>query len=194
MGSVKQYPPCLQVIAAFGSDESVLDWLWKRLEDHGSPFALLSPIYPFEESMYYRSTMGDGLKKQFAVLSNWYDPAHLAADKLLMHTWENDLSTDRSFEVQRPINIDPGYMSMTKLVLASTKNREHRIYLRDGIYAEVTLAFRDQQWQPMPWTYPDYQRSDFRVFFQDARAHLAKRVASVLRKPIEIPCQDTSQK
>ncbi|MFM9062862.1 MAG: DUF4416 family protein, partial [Pirellula sp.] len=59
--------------------------------------------------------------------------------------------------------------SMTKLVLASTKNREHRIYLREGIYAEVTLAFRDQTWMAMPWTYADYQRSDVLEFLTLAR-------------------------
>jgi hypothetical protein len=70
---------------------------------------------------------------------------------------------------KRLVNIDPGYLSMTKLVLASTKNREHRIYLRDGIYAEVTLAFRDQTWMRMPWTYADYQRSEVLEFLTLAR-------------------------
>jgi hypothetical protein len=192
MGSVKHYPPCLQIIAAFSREESVLEWLWKRVVEQRSPIALLSPIYPFVESMYYRSTMGDELKKQFAVLVDWYDPANLSADKLGMDAWERELSGSNSFQVQRPVNIDPGYMSLTKLVLASTKNREHRIYLRDGIYAEVTLAFREQQWQPMPWTYPDYQRPDFRVFFLDARKHLAKKVSAFLRKPIVPTCPDSS--
>ena len=192
MGSVKQHPPCLQIIAAFSASESVLEWLWKRIAMERSSIALLSPIYPFEESAYYRATMGEGLKKQFAVLADWYDPANLSADKLLMHTWESELAASNLFEVKRPINIDPGYMSMTKLVLASTKNREHRLYLRDGIYAEVTLAFRDQRWQGLPWTYPDYQREDFRVFFEVARKHLAKKVSSVLRKPIAPPCQDSN--
>ena len=58
---------------------------------------------------------------------------------------------------------------------------EHRLYLREGIYAEVTLAFRDQHWQPMTWTYPDYQREDFRLFFQECRNLLAKKVAALLR-------------
>ncbi len=192
MGSVKQYPPCLQIIAAFSRDKSVLEWLWKRIANERSSIALLSPIYDFEESAYYRTSMGEGLKKQFAVLSDWYDPANLSSDKLLMHTWEGELAAQNRIEVQRPINIDPGYMSMTKLVLASTKNREHRLYLRDGIYAEVTLAFRDQRWQSFPWTYPDYQRDDFRVFFDEARKHLAKRVSTDLRNRIATPCQDSS--
>ena len=184
MGFVKQHPPCLQLIAAFSRHESALEWLWKRVAAQLSPIAILSPVFPFTESLYYRATMGDKLMKQFAVLANWYEPANLADHKLMMHAWESDLAKSFSFDMERPLNIDPGYMSMTKLVLASTKNREHRIYLRDGIYAEVTLAFRDQQWQPLPWTYPDYQREDFRVFFHECRKHLAKNVASILRNPV----------
>lgn len=181
MGIVKHYPPCLQIIAAFSSYDSALEWLWERVARQLSPIAMISPAFPFTESHYYRSTMGDQLKKQFAILSNWYDPAELSTHKLMSLDWESDLVKNISFDVERPLNIDPGYMSMTKLVLASTKNREHRIYLRDGIYGEVTLAFRDQQWQPLPWTYPDYQREDFRVFFHEGRKHLAKSVALTLR-------------
>ncbi len=191
MGFVKQHPPCLQLIAAFSRHDSALEWLWQRVAARLSPIAMLSPVFPFTESSYYRSTMGDQLKKQFAILTRWYEPADLAKHKLMMCAWESVLAESFSFDVERPLNIDPGYMSMTKLVLASTKNREHRIYLRDGIYAEVTLAFRDQQWQPFPWTYPDYQRDDFRVFFHEGRKHLAKNVASILRNPIGPALQDS---
>ena len=177
MGIAKDHPLCLQVIAAFSRHESTLDWLWDRVTSQLSPIAKISPVFPFNESEYYRATMGEQLKKQFAILSNWYDPAELSSHKLMSHNWECELANNATHDVERPLNIDPGYMSMTKLVLASTKNREHRIYLKDGIYAEVTLAFRDQHWQPMPWTYPDYQREDFRVFFGQGRKYLAERIA-----------------
>ena len=92
--------------------------------------------------------------------------------------------------IQRPINIDPGYISMTKLVLASTKNREHRLYLRDGIYAEVTLAFRDQRWQPMGWTYADYQRDDVLEFLTQGRQWFTKQVASHRHRAELAPMHD----
>ena len=91
---------------------------------------------------------------------------------------ENTRGDNSDRIITRPINIDPGYISMTKLVLASTKNREHRLYLRDGIYAEVTLAFRDQRWQPMSWTYADYQRADVLEFLAQGRQWFTKQVAS----------------
>jgi hypothetical protein len=169
MGQSKKHPPCLQLIAAFSQDTSILEMTWNRVRASLGDILLLSPPFEFTESEYYRTSMGASLKKQFSVLVPWYDPARLAEHKNLANDWEDEVASDSSWVVTRPLNVDPGYLSMTKLVLASTKNREHRIYLRDGIYAEVTLAFRDQQWQSMPWTYPDYQREDFQSFFLEAR-------------------------
>jgi hypothetical protein len=177
MGGTKNFPPCFQIVAAFSRHDAALQWLWKQVQESFGSIAALSPKFAFTESQYYRSTMGLGLNKQFALLEPWYDPAELAKHKLMSNDFESKYATQFKSEEERPLNVDPGYLSMTKLVLASTKNREHRIYLRDGIYAEVTLAFRNQQWLPMPWTYPDYQREDFRVFFHEARNRLVKQFA-----------------
>jgi len=179
MGFIKQVPPCVQLVAAFSASVPALEWIWSKVENQFGPIGLLSPRFPFSESAYYNASMGDDLQKQFAVMEAWYDPAELASHKLVANAWEDEMAQSRRFDVPRPLNIDPGYMSMTKLVLASTKNREHRLYLRDGIYAEVTLAFRDQRWQPNPWTYPDYQREDLIAFFQEARQRLAKEIAKI---------------
>jgi hypothetical protein len=191
MGLAKNYPPCFQFFAAFSRYDAALDWFWERISQNSSDIALLSPRFPFVESSYYHKSMGSDLMKQFAVLSAWYDPADLAADKRLSNDLEHAFAASSDYPEERPLNIDPGYMSMTKLVLASTKNREHRIYLRDGIYAEVTLAYRDQQWQAMPWTYPDYQREDFRVFFHQARKRLASSVNALQPKQHPSPIQDS---
>jgi hypothetical protein len=72
----------------------------------------------------------------------------------------------------RPLNLDPGYLTPAKLVLASTKDHAHRIYLSRGIYAEVTLFYKDRHWQPREWTFPDYRRADYQEFFSQCRAYL----------------------
>ena len=190
MGNTKDFPPCLRLIAVFGRHVSAIHSVWTETERLFGPIAAMSPLFDFEESEYYRSSMGSNLKKQFAVYRSWYDPADLASDKLTSNRLELEFAATRKCDEQRPINIDPGYLSLTKLVLASTKNREHRVYLRDGIYAEITLAFRNQQWQPMAWTYPDYQRDDFRVFFAEARRILAKQVLSLDRASFKQPSAD----
>jgi hypothetical protein len=203
MGLSKNHPASVPFVAVFCSEIDGLEQAWSLLEDRFGKIADLSPAFDFVESEYYHATMLSpvsppvlspsgslphaGLKKQLAVFESWYDPASMSEDKLLTNQIETKLGMELvnagtiPHGVARPINIDPGYVSMTKLVLASTKNREHRIYLRDGIYAEVTLAFRDQDWQPMPWTYADYQRRDVRDFLKLARSRFSVAVAQRLR-------------
>ncbi len=169
MGDVKNYPPCIRIVGAFSRYPEALTWLWDRVRAEWGEILHVSPPFDYTETAYYTKTMGEGLVKQFLVCTPGYDPASLAQDKLLTNRWESEYKEIFDCVEPRPLNIDPGYVALTKLVLASTKNREHRIYLQDGIYAEVTLAFRDQVWKPMEWTYPDYKREDFQMFFCEAR-------------------------
>jgi hypothetical protein len=113
--------------------------------------------------------MGTDLKKQFVVFEQPIDPAALADIKRQTNAWEAEYAALGRHPEPRPLNLDPGYITAAKLVLASTKDHAHRIYLRDGIYAEVTLAYRDRRWQPHEWTYPDYRRDDYQQFFTDCR-------------------------
>jgi len=77
------------------------------------------------------------------------------------------------------VNIDPGYLDQAKLVLASTKNYVHRVYLNDGIYAELTLFFQDKSFQPWQWTYPDYRTPEYIGIFNHIRELFADQVKSV---------------
>ncbi|MEX2025857.1 MAG: DUF4416 family protein, partial [Pirellulaceae bacterium] len=86
--------------------------------------------------------------------------------------WEDEYRRQVAHPESRPLNIDPGYLTEAKLVLASTKDRDHRIYLSQGIFAEVTLHFQQAKWQTRPWTYPDYQRADYHEFFSRCRDFL----------------------
>jgi hypothetical protein len=71
--------------------------------------------------------------------------------------------------IKRPVNLDPGYIEQAKVVLASTKNFYHRIYIGRGIFAEVTMHFKNNTYQFFPWTYPDYQSRDYQEFFLRTR-------------------------
>ncbi len=116
--------------------------------------------------------MGAGLKKQFLAFERLIDPAQLVNFKLQTNNWETQYAALGNHAESRPLNLDPGYITLAKLVLASTKDHSHRIYLSQGIYAEITLSFRSGGWQPSEWTYPDYRRADFQRFFDDCRAYI----------------------
>lgn len=147
----------------------------RRAEAAWGPLGPVSPLFDFNETDYYLATMGDGLKKQFLALASPFDPAELAEIKLVTNAWEAEYTQEAAHPEPRPLNLDPGYLTPAKLVLASTKDHSHRIYLSRGIYAEVTLHYQAGAWQPREWTYPDYRRADFHEFFLQLRRELQSR-------------------
>lgn len=175
MGHVRTHRPVLAIVAAFSRYEEALHWARERAESTWGPVALESPQFDFSETRFYQATMGTDLKKMFFAFSRLMDPADLAARKLLANQWETECSHQKAWTEPRPLNLDPGYLTEAKLVLASTKDRDHRIYLQDGIFAEVTLFFQGKTWQSRPWTYPDYQRADYHQFFDRCRTYLRRR-------------------
>jgi hypothetical protein len=74
----------------------------------------------------------------------------------------------------RPLNLDPGYLTLGKLLLASTKDFAHRIYLGRGIYAEVTLQYKHGAWRHHEYTFADYRRADYQRFFSQCREWVKK--------------------
>ncbi len=139
---------------------------------------LRSPRFDHSETRYYETEMGAELKKQFLVFDGLFDPQQLPQRKLESNQLEEELARSGTFAEHRPVNIDPGYLTLTKLVLASAKDRAHRLYMADGIYAEECLYYLDGSWQARPWTYPDYRRADFQAFFVEARELLKRAVVN----------------
>lgn len=127
---------------------------------------LESELWPFDQTDYYREEMGPDLRRWFLSFGPLVSPDHLPEIKLETNALEQQIAADCLLpDIARPVNIDPGYLDLTKLVLATTKDRGHRIYLGHGIYAEVTLQYAHSAWQTMPWTYPDYTRAEYHAFF-----------------------------
>jgi hypothetical protein len=176
MGDITQHKPVLLIAAVTSRHDAAFEWAAARASASWGPIVKRSVLFEFTETNYYQATMGDGLKKQFLAFENLFAPAHIADTKHRSNTWEQEFRSEHDFSEERPINIDPGYISEAKLVLVTTKDRDHRIYLRDGIFAEVTLHFRGREWTHSRWTYPDYQRHDFQDFFTECRQWLRERM------------------
>ena len=172
MGAIQSAELTLLIIAASSRYPAALQWARERAEQQFGPLALASDAFSFTETNYYAATMGPDLKKQFLAFERPIDPAALAEIKRQTNEWEAQYAACGEHAEPRPLNLDPGYITPAKLVLASTKDHAHRIYLREGIYAEVTLSYRAGRWQPLDWTYPDYRRDDYQAFFSDCRRRL----------------------
>jgi len=137
-----------------------------------------SAMIPFIHTEYYNKEMGDRLFRQWAIFENLLMPEKLVQLKIKANEIEKKYLNDKG---GRKINIDPGIISLSNLILASTKNYTHRIYLGQGIYGEVTLIYKDNKFHPLAWTYPDYQEKIALEFFIKAREVLKKRLTNNFR-------------
>lgn len=173
MGQIQPTSPVMLILGAFSRYPAALAWARQRAEETFGPISLTSEVFSFTDTAYYERSMGGGLSKIFFAFENRIDPAALIEAKLLTNDWEAEFQAANTYPEPRPLNLDPGYLTAAKLVLATTKARDHRLYLGRGIYAEVTLHYRrGAGWQPWEWTYPDYRSPAYHAFFDRCRQHL----------------------
>lgn len=175
MGRPTPHSPVTLIMAVTSRYQEALTWAAEQAALAWGPVADRSEVFDFSETDYYQATMGDDLKKQFLAFERAIDPARLPETKLQTGDWEHEYARQAGHPEPRPLNLDPGYLTAAKLVLASTKDHSHRLYLDRGIFAEVTLYFRQGRWQHREWTYPDYRRDDFQAFFLRVRENWQRR-------------------
>ena len=120
---------------------------------------------PFTFTRYYEREMGKGIRRLFLSFEKPVDPAALSSIKRFTNRIEARFQGDRG----RRINLDPGLLDLNRLLLATTKYAGHRIPLRRGIYAEITLHFREGRFQALPWTYPDFRSPEYREILLTVR-------------------------
>jgi len=172
MGVAREPAPAKLVMAMLAPHEGWFDRAEGALRERFGPIDYRSDILAFDFTSYYTPEFGEGLLRRFVAFERLVDPGGLAAVKVLT----NDLERAWAEAGSRRINLDPGYMTLAKFVLATTKDHSHRIYLGQGIYAEVTLTYRDRDWRPWPWTYPDYRSEVYRRILHDIRAVLVQQL------------------
>lgn len=168
MGTASGPLPVKLITALLGRDTNSISTTARILADTQGPIDSESEVYPFLYSGYYDREMGTPLVKQFISFQDLIDPDRIAAIK----GWSNNLELEISGSQDqngRVVNIDPGYLNDAKLVLATTKDFSHRIYVGDGIYAETTLEYRKGEYRAYPWTYPDYRSALVLSYFSQVR-------------------------
>lgn len=168
MGKVRHPVEVKLFMGMISVEGDLFDEAEKRLSQKFGPVDFESPILSFQHTHYYESEMGPNLKRKFISFQGLIDPAKMGEIKLFTNQLEQDfLHPDAA---HRRINLDPGYLTLSKLVLASTKDYQHRIYLERGIYAEVTLRYREGKgFEPWNWTYPDYRTREYIEIFDQLR-------------------------
>lgn len=166
------------IVATFSRHDAALDWAQERLAAMFGPIEAVSPDFNFDQTTYYERTMGPGLKKRFLAFRQLRPFEELPDIKNAAIALEAELAGADRFPEPRPLNLDPGFLQLGKFLLATTKDQGHRIYLRDGIFAEVTLRFTEGKFELWPWTYRDYQATEVREFLAEVRERYKSRLAA----------------
>lgn len=152
MGEPGRPSPVKLVAGMIYSDESLCKEAREGFSERCGPEDFASMVLPFDRTRYYEKEMGSGLKRVFITYSEC-----MAREILVfMKHFSREIETEFSHDGRRRVNIDPGYISLENLVLATFKGYSHRIYLGKGVFAEVTLIFEKGSFRPLAWTYPDY--------------------------------------
>jgi hypothetical protein len=168
MGKISIVNPVNYFCGVIYRDESVLNEIILQLEKKLGNVDITTDPIPFIFTDYYKKEMGENLLRKFISFKNLKDPGDLSDIKICT----NNIEDKHSINGSRVINLDPGYVDFSKVVLASTKDYTHRLYIGKGIYAEITMFYKDKKFNFLAWTYPDYQTKEYLDFFYKVRENI----------------------
>ena len=170
MGIPKEPKPVKLFIALLSNHEALFPQLEGELAASFGAVDSASGILPWTLTDYYQEEMGSRLLRKFISFISLVSPEKLAELKLITQGLEANHQWVQGERRGRRANIDPGYLDANKVVLATTKDASHRVYLHSGIYAEAALRFHRGSFQPFDYTYPDYRWPETLSFFSSLRS------------------------
>ena len=166
MGKIRHAGSVKLITGLISADVSIFDKLKNVLEKKfRNSVDFESPVLDFTHTDYYAAEMGPDLKRKFFSFKNTVSLKNIEKVKIV----SNEVEELGSSNGKRVVNIDPGYLDLSKLVLFSSKDFTHRIHVGNGIFAEVTLRYMDKDFRPWPWTYPDYKSEEYLKVFRAIR-------------------------
>jgi hypothetical protein len=176
MAQIRTPLPVKLFIGVLTSIPSLLPEVEDRLASMFGTVDLRSDLFAFDQTHYYDREMGSPIHRRFIGFSALIGPSEIAGIKVRTNSLEFTLAQEHN-DILRPVNLDPGYLEQSKVVLASTKNFFHRILISDGIYGEVTLHYQARKWHNFPWTFPDYRLAEYQQFFSALRTLYRKQLS-----------------
>ncbi len=172
MGEIKIPQPVKLISGLLAGDERWLERGQAALVERFGPVDLESGVIPFDFTSYYEKELGKKVLRRYISFANLVFPGELASIKIAT----NELEVGMSEGGSRKVNLDPGYLDLSKMALATTKDATYRVYLADGIYAQSTLFFRNGSFHFWEWTYPDYREEAAIFFFNRVREIYKKQL------------------
>ncbi|HBG28156.1 MAG: hypothetical protein A2Y10_06700 [Planctomycetes bacterium GWF2_41_51] len=176
MWTLKKPEPVKLIIGILAANETALNAAIDMIKDKFGECDLESETWAFTQTEYYAKETGSEILKKFITVKKLITPDKLAAIKLKTNKMEEKLARMPGIGFSRPVNLDPGYIEPSKLVLASTKNFSHRIYIGKKIWAEVTLVYNKGRWVFFEYTFPDHREERYHGFFSKVREKLVEQI------------------
>ena len=175
MSTPKEADDVKLISSLFSSDKKLIDKAIDDLEEIFGSTDRISAWLSFDRTKYYAKEMGWPLHRRFISFKNLIRPEAIVETKLSTNKLEHKYICDG----KRQINIDPGYISFERLILATGKNYTHRIYLSRGIYADLTLIFHGGSFRPLRWTYRDYSDPVTIDYFNNERERYKRQIRGI---------------
>jgi hypothetical protein len=175
MAEAKPFVPVKYICGIIASRDSIFKEAESRLCPLLGTVDSRSPLFDFNLTRYYESQMGKDLKRGFLSFATLQRPERLAEIKLETNKLEERMSLEIKSSI-RVVNLDPGYLTRSGLIMATAKDFSHRIPLQNGIYAHLELLFSKSKLRILEWTYPDFQREDYQRFFLEVRGIYLKQL------------------
>ena len=176
MWELQNPKPVKLIIGILAADEASLAAAVKAISKSFGVIDLTSDVWPFTQTDYYKDEIGPNALRQFVTLEKLIDPGKLAQIKHDTNSLEQQLADSLKLSLPRPVNLDPGFIEPSKLILASTKNFSHRIYIGNKMFAEVTLMYEKGSWRHFEYTFPDYRQSCYQDFLSKVRTRLLEQL------------------
>lgn len=175
MGSVHSVQPVKLFASLLAADLTLLQETQAALASALGPIDYESDPLPFDHTAYYEPEFGANLQRVIVTFQRLVDPGDLPAIKRRT----NEIEQTSARDGKRRVNIDPGYVALGKMVLATTKDHAHRLYLGQGIYGEGTLVYQRGAFRPWPWSYPDYASERYCTLFLEIRARYKAQLRQI---------------
>jgi len=173
VGKIFLAKPAKLIISMITSDKCLFDLYKEELIKKFGEVDIESNAQPFDFTDYYEEEFGKNLMQKLFSLSSLIGMDELAEIKIITNSIENNFKNENIknnlTHPKRKINLDPGYITLDKYILASTKNGPSRIYLNQGIYAEITLRFINKSFVTCEYTYPNYKTNEYIIFLNSVR-------------------------
>jgi hypothetical protein len=168
LANPQSFIPVKMICGIIASNEHFNKRAEEKLVQRYGVLDLESPLFSFDFTDYYEKQMGKNLKRKFLSFEKLIKPERLSTIKQETNRLEEEIRKELQAS-HRIVNLDPGYMTASALIMATTKDFSHRVPLQKGIYAHLEFLFGKEQIRTLDWTYPDFKSEEYQKYFLAVR-------------------------